>query len=600
MGEIMPVTRRPSPAPRAPASATATATADSCDCPTAGLPLANLDPDPLNLAPAFMEAGARMLMNPATLVGNQIGAWHRYVDLWHSGARSFLGLDSRTVAEPDSDDTRFTDPAWDENRFFDLLKQHYLIASEAIVGSVEQVEGLDPKTAQKVSFFTRQFVDAMAPTNFAMTNPSVLRATIESNGGNLLRGLNNLARDLSESDGQLRVSMTDKSAFRLGSNVATTPGQVIFQNEMMQLLQYSPSTETVFERPLLIVPPWINKYYILDLQPKNSMIKWLVEQGHTVFVISWVNPGPALAAKSFDDYLRDGTIAALDAIEQACGEHRVNAIGYCLGGTLLAATMAYLESAGDPRIASGTFFTTMIDFAEPGELGVFIDEAQIEQLERRMRNDGYLDGSAMSSTFNMLRANDLVWSFVIHNYLLGNEPFAFDLLYWNSDSTRMPADMHSFYLRKMYLENRLCEPGGIELDGVPIDMGRIRAPAYFLSTQEDHIAPWQSTYAGARLFSGPVRFVLGESGHIAGVINPPARGKYGYRLNGARTLPDDAEGWLRNSRRHQGSWWPDWQRWVKRHAGKRVAQRRPGDGRLPALEAAPGSYVRVRLDNGDC
>jgi len=389
------------------------------------------------------------------------------------------------------------------------------------------------------------------------------------------------------------VSMTDLDAFELGKNVATTPGKVVFQNDLMQLLQYTPATETARKRPLLIVPPWINKFYILDLQDKNSFIKWAVDKGHTVFVISWVNPDETLADKGFEDYLLEGPMAALDAIEQATGVREVNAVGYCLGGTLLNVTLAYMAAKKDNRIKSATLFTTMLDFAEPGELEVFIDEEQIAALEERMDRDGYLEGADMAMTFNMLRANDLIWSFFINNYLLGKDPLPFDLLYWNSDSTRMPATMHSFYLRKMYQENLLKKAGGITLDGTPIDLTKVKTPLYFLSTLEDHIAPWESTYSGAQLASGPVKFVLSGSGHIAGVINPPARKKYGYWTN--TKLADTAGAWFMSAKQKEGSWWLDWDRWVSKFAGEEVPARIPGDRKLKALENAPGSYVKKRL-----
>jgi polyhydroxyalkanoate synthase len=387
--------------------------------------------------------------------------------------------------------------------------------------------------------------------------------------------------------------MTDLDAFALGRNIALTPGKVIFQTDLMQLLQYTPTTETVFRRPLLIVPPWINKYYILDLREKNSFIKWAVAQGHTVFVVSWVNPDEKLARKTFEDYMTDGLLAALGAVEQATGERSVNVIGYCLGGTLLAAALAYMAEKGDDRVASATYFTTMVDFEEPGELGVFIDEEQLAALEERMSETGYLDGSAMATTFNMLRANDLIWSFVVNNYLLGKDPFPFDLLYWNSDSTRMPAAMHSFYLRRMYQENKLVEPGGITLCGVPIDLGKIATPTFILSTKEDHIAPWKSTYAATQLYRGPIRFVLAASGHIAGVVNPPAAEKYHHWTNA--NLPDDPEAWLETAKQQPGSWWPEWAKWIAKHGGGKVAARQPGEGKLTPIEDAPGSYVAVRL-----
>ncbi len=476
---------------------------------------------------------------------------------------------------------------------FDFIKQSYLLSARYVQDVVTHVDGLDPKTAQKVDFYSRQFVDAMSPSNFLFTNPEVLRKTAESGGENLLKGLNNLLTDLERGKGQLRIKMTDTEAFKFGENIAITPGKVVYQNDLMQLIQYAPATDKVLKRPLLIGPPWINKFYILDLRPRNSFVRWAVSQGHTVFIISWVNPDEHLAEKSFGDYMTEGYLAALDAIEQATGEREVNAIGYCLGGTLLASTLAWMAAKGDDRIKSATFFVTMMDFHEAGELGVFIDEEQLKSLEDKMNQRGYLEGSEMATTFNMLRANDLIWSFVVNNYLLGNEPFPFDLLYWNSDSTRMPARMHSFYLRKMYQENLLAQPGGITLNGEAIDLGRIRTPSYFLSTREDHIAPWKSTYRGTQLLGGEKRFVLAASGHIAGVVNPPDSGKYNHWIN--TDLPPDAESWFQGATEMAGSWWPDWQRWITALDKTQVKARKPGDGKLKPIEDAPGSYVAVRL-----
>jgi len=436
-------------------------------------------------------------------------------------------------------------------------------------------------------------VDALSPTNFPITNPEVLRSTLESGGENLLNGLRNLLGDLERGKGRLNIRMTDLDAFELGKNVATTPGKVIYQNELMQLIQYTPTTETVYKRPLMVVPPWINKYYILDLRPKNSFIKWWVDQGFTVFVLSWVNPDEKMSEKNFEDYLARGPLTAMDKITEVTGESEINALGYCLGGTLLASCQAYLAAKGDNRIQSATFMTTMLDFSKPGDLGVFIDEEQLSSLEQMMEKRGYLDGSEMATTFNMLRANDLIWSFFVNNYLLGKDPFPFDLLYWNSDSTRMPACMHSFYLRTMYQKNLLVQPGAIELLGESIDLRKIEQPAYFLSTIEDHIAPWKSTYLGARHFSGKVRFVLGGSGHIAGAINPPTANKYGFWVN--TKLPASSEDYLASAKQQEGSWWSDWLEWIKPMAGEQVPAREPGGGKLPPLEDAPGSYVQLRI-----
>ncbi|TQF76840.1 class I poly(R)-hydroxyalkanoic acid synthase [Elioraea sp. Yellowstone] len=547
--------------------------------------------DPLNIGSAFLEMTARMMANPAKLVQAQMSFWQDYMLLWQNTARRLMGDTPEPVVAPPPGDRRFKHEDWHENEVFDFIKQSYLLSARYVQNIVKNVDGLDDKTAQKLDFYARQFVDALAPTNFLLTNPEVLRRTVETGGENLVRGLNNLLADLERGKGKLHIKMTDYEAFKVGENIATTPGAVVFQNDLMQLIQYAPSTETVLKRPLLITPPWINKYYILDLRPKNSFVRWAVAQGHTVFMISWVNPDERLAEKTFEDYMLEGPLAALDAIEQATGEREVNAIGYCLGGTLLACTLAHMAAKDDSRIKAATFFTTLVDFAEAGELTVFIDEEQLKALEESMQRKGYLDGSEMAATFNMLRANDLIWSFVVNNYLLGQEPFPFDLLYWNSDSTRMPAAMHSFYLRKMYQENRLSQPGGITLGGTPIDLGRITVPSYILATREDHIAPWKACYKATQIYGGRKRFVLAASGHIAGVVNPPDAGKYSHWVN--TELPPDPEAWLAGATELAGSWWPDWQRWVASLSKAKVPARQPGDGKLAVIEPAPGSYVKV-------
>ncbi len=550
--------------------------------------------DPLNMTGAFVQMTARLMADPARLMQAQFGFWQDAVSLWQQTANRMMGLPAEPVIEADPKDRRFKDEGWRDNEVFDFVKQSYLLSARFIQDTVRQVDGLDAKTSQKLDFYTRQFVDAMSPSNFVLTNPEVLRRTAESGGENLVRGLNNLLGDLERGRGKLRIRMTDADAFDIGGNIANTPGKVVYQNDLMQLVQYAPTTARVHARPLLIVPPWINKFYILDLRPKNSFVRWAVAQGHTVFVVSWVNPDERLAEKGFDDYMREGLLTALDTIEQATGEARINAIGYCLGGTLLACTLAWMAAHDDQRVATATFFVTLLDFAESGELKVFIDEEQLRALEEKMQRRGYLEGGEMADTFNMLRANDLIWSFVVNNYLLGRDPFPFDLLHWNSDSTRMPARMHSFYLRNMYQANRLIEPGGITLDGTPIDLSRITVPAYFLSTREDHIAPWRSTYRGTQVLGGgEMRFVLAASGHIAGVINPPEGGKYSHWINPA--LPAEPEAWLAGATEIAGSWWPDWQRWVAGRDGGQgmVPARDPGCGAVPALEEAPGSYVRV-------
>ena len=527
------------------------------------------------------------------LVQAQLSLWQDYLKLWSNTTQRFLGGNAEPpVAEPAPGDRRFKDAAWQESTLFDYIKQSYLLTARWLQSTVRQVEGLDDKTSRKIDFYTRQFVDAMAPSNFVLTNPEVLRATIESGGENLVNGLKHVLEDLERGKGRLMIRMTDLDAFQVGGNIAITPGKVVFQNDLMQLIQYVPTTEKVQRRPLLIIPPWINKYYILDLRPDNSFVKWAVSQGHTVFVISWVNPDEALAQKTFEDYMREGPLAALDAMADATGEREANVIGYCLGGTLLASTLAYMAVKGDDRFKSATYFVTMTDFAEAGELSVFIDEEQLGALEERMKEHGFLEGSDMATTFNMLRANDLIWSFVVNNYLLGKEPFPFDLLYWNSDSTRMPAAMHAYYLRNMYQDNKLIEPNALELAGVPIDLRKIKTPAFLLSTKEDHIAPWKSTYAATQIYQGPVKFVLSASGHIAGVINPPGKSKYGNWENAK--LPKSPDDWLAGAKYVDGSWWPTWEKWIAKYTGGEVDARQPGDGKLKVIEDAPGSYVLTK------
>ena len=551
--------------------------------------------DELGINQAFFDAWSRVLTDPFRLAETQVKMWQDYWSLWQGSMMKMMGQQSTPVAEPIKGDRRFKHEDWQNNFLYDYIKQSYLIAAKHLHSSLAGVQGLEEQTARKVDFYTRQYIDALSPTNFAATNPEVMRETVASGGQNLIKGFANLLEDLTRGKGgQLKPRMTDEEAFSLGENIGVTPGKVVFQNDLMQLIQYAPTTKQVYTQPLLIIPPWINKYYILDLREKNSFVKWAVDEGHTVFIVSWVNPDARFAGKTFENYLNDGPLAALKAIEQATGEREVDVIGFCLGGTLLATALGYLAAKGEKRVKSATFFATLLDFQRPGELEVFIDEAQVEALEKRMQERGYLEGSEMATTFNMLRANDLIWSFVVNNYLLGRDPFPFDLLYWNSDSTRMPAAMHSYYLRNMYLRNQLAQPGGIVLNATPIDLSKVKVPIYFISTIEDHIAPWKSTYAGAQLFKAPVRFVLGGSGHIAGIINPPAANKYGYWTH--EGLEDDPDGWLKNATQHAGSWWLDWGRWIAKHAGEKIPARVPGEGKLKAIEDAPGSYVAVRAE----
>ncbi|WP_018716568.1 class I poly(R)-hydroxyalkanoic acid synthase [Arhodomonas aquaeolei] len=551
--------------------------------------------DALHMSRLFQDLYGRLMSDPMALAQAQMAFWQDYMALVQSTTLRLWGLEADPVREPDAKDKRFRHESWEESPVFDFLKQSYLLTADYIHNTVKNnVDDLDEKTARQIDFYTRQYIDAMSPSNFLATNPEVLQKTVETRGQNLLRGLNNLLEDLERGNGKLNIRMTDPDAFEVGRDLAVTPGKVVAETDLCQVIQYAPATEEVARRPVLFVPPWINKYYILDLRPKNSLIRWLVEQGQTVFTISWRNPDASLAEKGFEDYMHEGVLAAMEAAEKATGESEINMVGYCLGGTLLASTLAYLKAKGDERVNSATFLTSLIDFEQPGELEVFIDEEQLSVLERQMNEIGYLPGQQMAATMSSLRANDLIWSFFVNNYLQGEDPFPFDLLYWNQDSTNMPARMHAFYLRNMYLENRLREPGGITLDGVPIDVSSIDVPAFFISTKEDHIAPWKATYQGARLLGGSTKFVLGGSGHIAGIVNPPEKNKYGYWTN--RNVPADADKWLEGATYHEGSWWPEWLRWLAQKGGGKVAARTPGGGQLTPVEDAPGRYVRERND----
>jgi len=554
----------------------------------------NIDFDPFNLQNAYKEWLAATAADPQKAIEANMALWQKTAEHYQQTMMGFMGAPSEPVVTEDRSDRRFRHEGWSEQPAFSAIKQSYLLMSQWMRDMVTDVEGLDEHTAEKITFFTERYIDAMSPTNFAATNPAVMEKIVETKGANLVHGLKNMLEDLEDGKGQLKIRMTDTTAFELGKNVAVTPGKVVFQNRMFQLIQYTPTTATVAKRPLLIVPPWINKFYIMDLQPKNSLLKWATDQGHTVFVVSWINPDESYAQVGFDDYVTEGVVTAVDAVEKETGESEINAIGYCIGGTLLATSLAYMKAKGDERVKSATFFTAMLDFSDPGELGVFIDDEQICGLENKMEEQGYLEGGSMSGAFNLMRANDLIWSFYINNYLLGNDPRPFDLLYWNSDSTRMPAKMHAWYLRNLYLENKLCQPNGVSIKGVDIDLSSIDTPVCFVSAVEDHIAPWLSTYKGAKLFSGDVRFILGGSGHIAGIINPPAAGKYNYRVTD--DLPENPEAWAEQAEKHDGSWWPEWDKWVKEKAPEQVEARQPG-AVLTVLEDAPGSYVKRTLND---
>jgi polyhydroxyalkanoate synthase len=514
-----------------------------------------------------------------------------YLDLWGSAVRRMAGEDVKPAIEANPRDKRFQDPEWKSNQFFDFVKQLYLLTTQWAQDLVQNADGLDPHTRKKAEFYVQQISNAIAPSNFVLTNPEVLRETLASNGDNLVRGMKMLAEDIEAGRGTLRIRQSDPSNLAVGVNMATTPGKVIYQNNLMQLIQYAPSTEKVLRTPLLIVPPWINKFYILDLKPEKSYIKWCVDQGITVFVISWVNPDKELARKTWADYMKEGPLTAMDIIEKVTGEMKVHTAGYCVGGTLLASTLAYLAETRRQRVTSATFFAAQVDFTHAGDLLVFVDEDQISALERDMETAGVLEGGKMAMAFNMLRSNDLIWSYVVNNYLKGKQPSSFDLLHWNSDATRMPAANHSYYLRNCYLDNRLST-GTMVLENTLLDLSKVKVPVYNLATREDHIAPAESVLYGSQFFGGPVKFVLSGSGHIAGVVNPPASGKYQYWTND--NIKDiKLADWIKGAQEHKGSWWPDWREWLGNIDPEMVPAREVGNV-LPPIEDAPGSYVRVR------
>jgi len=548
--------------------------------------------DPYNIGGAFTQLLSRMMAHPRKLIEAQLGLWHDYMNLWHATARRMLGESVEPVIAPLPGDKRFKYSAWDDNEVFDFIKQSYLLTTRWVQTTIADVEGLDPASRKKVEFYTKQFADAIAPTNFLLTNPEVLRTTLAENGKNLVRGLSNVLEDLERGKGKLAIRQTDMDAFEVGRNVAVSPGKVVFRNELIELLQYDPAGETVFKTPLLIFPPWINKFYILDLNKEKSFIRWATEQGLTVFVVSWVNPDATLAKKSFADYMQNGVFAALEAVEKATGEREVNTIGYCIGGTLLGTTLAYMAETGDTRIKSTTFFAAQMDFTEAGDLTIFIDDAQIDLIKKQMdAAGGILPSNSMFATFNMLRANDLVWSYVVNNYLLGRDPFPFDLLFWNSDQTRMPAALHLFYLRKFYKENQLAA-GKLEILGKTLSLGKVKIPIYLQSSKEDHIAPFRSVYKSVHLFGGPVKFIIAGSGHIAGVVNPPQLKKYQFWTNDQKT--ETVDDWWQGAKETGGSWWPDWIKWLTPLSGAQVPARKPGDGKLSVLGDAPGTYVRAK------
>ena len=532
------------------------------------------------------------MSDPQRAIELQTSLGRAYLDLWAGAVKRMAGEHSEPVVAPDPRDKRFSDPEWSQNQFFDFLKQAYLLTAQWTDRLVKDAAGIDEHTRKKAEFYVKQIANAISPSNFVLTNPELLRETLSSNGENLVRGMHMLSEDIKAGQGVLKIRQSDPSMFDVGKNLATTPGKVVFQNELMQLIQYQATTKNTLKLPLLIVPPWINKFYILDLAPEKSFIKWCIDQGITVFVISWVNPDARLASKSFEEYMREGVITAINTVEAITGEKQLNAIGYCVGGTLLAITLAYFAAKKQNRVKSATLFTAQVDFTYAGDLMVFVDEERIRQLETHMKEQGYLEASRMANTFNMLRSNDLIWPYIINNYMRGKKPLPFDILYWNSDATRMPAANHSFYLRNCYLDNKLTK-GEMEIADIRLDLRKVTVPVYNLATREDHIAPAKSVLYGSQYFGGPVKYVLAGSGHIAGVVNPPSKPKYQY-WTGDKPNGESVETWMKSAAEHPGSWWPDWLDWLKALDAETVSARKIGGGKFKPIEDAPGSYVKVK------
>ena len=558
---------------------------------------AALTPDPFHVAPALNEVMTRLAAQPDRLMRAQADLFSRYMDLWQSTARRAAGEEVAPVVAPAAGDKRFNDPDWVSNPMFDLMKQSYLLSSNWLNSLVAEVDGVDPATKRRVEFFTKMLTDAFSPSNFLMSNPAALREVVKTQGESLVQGMKNFAADLERGGGQLAISQTDLAKFKVGENVATAPGKVVYQNDILQLLQFDPSTETVCEIPLLIFPPWINKFYILDLRPENSMIRWLTSQGFTVFVASWVNPDRKLADKTFEDYMIEGVYDATQQVMTQCGVDKVNTVGYCIGGTLLSVALAHMAARGDKRINSATFFAAQQDFAEAGDLLLFTNEEWLRSIEQQMDHaGGFLPSQSMADTFNALRGNDLIWSFFVSNYLMGKEPRPFDLLFWNADQTRMPKALHLFYLRNFYKDNALAK-GELTIGGERLDLSKVKIPVFVQSSKEDHIAPYRSVFRGAKLFGGPVTFMLAGSGHIAGVINPPGANKYQHWINEQKCEALDT--WLADAKEFPGSWWPYWAKWLKARSGDQVPARDPAKGKLKPLEDAPGSFVLVKSNEAD-
>ena len=552
-----------------------------------------LHADPLNVMPVFNELWTEMATHPDQMMEASLNLWTQHAELWRRAMLSSVGAEkAEPIAEPDRGDKRFKDDQWSENAVFDYLKQAYLISSRWAQDVVHNVGDIPDRDRRKLDFYTRNIVEAMSPSNFAATNPEVLKATVEQKGANLVRGVEAMAKDLARGKGKLLISQTDMDAFEVGRDMAVTEGAVVYQTPVLQLIQYAPKTEQVYAKPLFFIPPWINKYYVLDLNEKKSMVKWLVEQGYTVFMISWVNPGPEQKDETWDSYMAE-ILGAIDAALAETGQKSLNVVGYCVGGTMTGSMLAYLAKTGDKRVGSATLFTAQLEFSSAGELQVLVDDKTLGVVDEQM-DKGYLPAEAMANAFNMLRSSDLIWGYVVQNYMLGKDPFPFDLLYWNADSTCMPAQVHHYYLERFYNENALVR-GDLVVLGETLSLEDVKVPIYHLASREDHIAPAASVYRGAKLLANAKnRFVVAGSGHIAGVVNPPALKKYQYwTKTGMRE--DDLADWLEGAKETPGSWWIDWDKWLAKLSGRKVSARAPG-ANTGVIEPAPGSYVKLRFD----
>jgi len=549
--------------------------------------------NPWLLMESFQQAYAERLKDPQPVLDATLNFWQGYSDLVMSTNKRLFGLETDAIIEPNKGDKRFRDASWVKSPTFDFMKQSYLLWSKWFQEVTTNIDGLDSHTAHQVEFYSKQITDAFSPSNFPWSNPETIKESMKTGGMSMIQGLDNLLRDVEDGKGKLNIRMVNREAFGVGKNLATTPGKVVYQNSLLQLIQYYPTTEKAHKIPLMLVPPCINKFYIYDLRAESSFVRWAVDQGFTVFMVSWVNPDDKLAHKTYADYVLEGLDQAVQTIKKITKQKQINAMGFCIGGNFLSTLAAYYAGKNDTSLASTSYLATLFDFENAGDLKVFIDRKQLTDLENRVNKKGFIDGKALFRTFNLLRSNDLIWSYVINNYHKGQEPMAFDFLYWNADNTNLPAAMYIFYLKNMFLNNLLIKPGGITIGGVPIHLNKIQTPSFVLNTKEDHIAPWKCGFSGAQAFAGPSKFVLGGSGHVAGIFNPPHKKKYSYWVYD--DLKKEADTWITKASEKPGSWWNEWTQWIQDYTGGQIKARQPGSKEYPAIEDAPGSYVLREL-----